>query len=93
MVAPATDALTAQEVNVAEFVGQIPARPRSEWHEDHGPALWWRFPIQEPPYVGTPLDDAWQEHELEGFYTHWTPIPIPPKPWPTSETVGADPCP
>jgi hypothetical protein len=28
----------------------------SEWHEDFGPVLWWRFPVNEPPYVGTPLD-------------------------------------
>ena len=32
------------------------ARPLSEWHEDIGPVLWWRFPVVEPPYVGTPLD-------------------------------------
>lgn len=31
-------------------------RPISEWHEDIGPVLWWKFPIEEPPYVGTPLD-------------------------------------
>lgn len=34
----------------------IKARPRIEWHEDIGPVLWWKFPIAEPPYVGTPLD-------------------------------------
>lgn len=32
------------------------ARPLSEWHEEIGPVLWWKFPINEPPYVGTPLD-------------------------------------
>jgi hypothetical protein len=32
------------------------ARPLSEWHEDMGPKLWWRFPIEEPPYCGSPLD-------------------------------------
>lgn len=32
------------------------ARPLSEWHEDIGDVLWWRFPVTEPPYVGTPLD-------------------------------------
>lgn len=32
------------------------ARPLREWHEDIGPVLWWRFPVDEPPYVGTPLD-------------------------------------
>lgn len=31
-------------------------RPIAEWHEDFGPVLWWRLPIDEPPYVGTPLD-------------------------------------
>lgn len=34
----------------------VEARPLSEWHEDMGDVLWWRFPIVEPPYVGTPLD-------------------------------------
>lgn len=31
-------------------------RPFCDWHEDHGNVLWWRMPINEPPYVGTPLD-------------------------------------
>lgn len=34
----------------------LEARPLSEWDEDIGDALWWRFPIVEAPYVGTPLD-------------------------------------
>lgn len=32
------------------------ARPLSEYHEDMGDMLWWRFPIVEPPWVGTPND-------------------------------------
>lgn len=32
------------------------ARPLAEWHEEDGPVLWWRFPVDEPPYVGSPLD-------------------------------------
>lgn len=32
------------------------ARPRSEYHEDMGNVLWWKFPVTEPPYVGMPLD-------------------------------------
>jgi len=32
------------------------ARLLAEWHEVHGPVLWWAFPITEPPYVGTPYD-------------------------------------
>lgn len=31
-------------------------RPFAEWHEDHGNVLWWRLPVSEPPYCGTPLD-------------------------------------
>ncbi len=31
-------------------------RPFSEWHEEIGDVLWWKFPITEAPYVGTPLD-------------------------------------
>jgi hypothetical protein len=32
------------------------ARPISEYHEDMGDVLWWKFPIEEPPYVGSPND-------------------------------------
>ena|SRR5690349_14383375 len=39
-----------------ELQNQTAARPLSEWHEDDGPVLWWKFPIEEPPYVGTPND-------------------------------------
>jgi hypothetical protein len=58
----------------------LTVHPRDQYHEDKGPVLWWRFPIQEPPYVGSPTDETWAEHELEGFYTHWSPIPIPMQP-------------
>ena len=51
------------------------ARPIDEWHEDNGPALWWRFPIDEPPYSGSPLDDDWP-----GYHTHWTAIVCPSAP-------------
>lgn len=48
------------------------ARPLKEWHEDIGDVLWWKFPIEEPPYVGSPLDLNWPS-----YHTHWTPIVIP----------------
>jgi hypothetical protein len=51
------------------------ARPIDEWHEDHGDMLWWRFPVNEPPYSGSPLDDDWP-----GYHTHWTPIVCPDAP-------------
>ena len=52
------------------------ARPLEEWGEDYGDVLWWNFPIEEPPYVGSPLDEKWP-----AYHTHWTPIvmPQPPK--------------
>lgn len=50
-------------------------RPLDDWHEDDGSVLWWRFPIVEPPYCGTPLDD-----DFPGNVTHWTPILVPEEP-------------
>ena len=64
------DYLIANGVTVQEC-----ARPLEEWHEDYGDVLWWIFPIEEPPYVGSPLDMAWP-----GYHTHWTLIPMPQPP-------------
>ena len=50
----------------------VVARPGEEYHEDMGNVLWWRFPIDEPPYAGMPGDSDWP-----GYHTHFTPIPIP----------------
>lgn len=52
------------------------AIPIDEWHEDDGYVLWWRFPIVEPPYVGSPYCGDWKED----YYTHWTPIACPEQP-------------
>lgn len=46
--------------------------PIQDWHEDDGPVLWWRPPIEEPPYSGTPLDNDWP-----GYHTHFTLIVMP----------------
>lgn len=70
------------------------ARPLSEWTEEDGDVLWWKFPVQEAPYVGSPLDlgrtirvniDGQQFFPTvggwPGYHTHWTPLPeIPLKP-------------
>lgn len=48
------------------------ALPLEQWSEEKGDVLWWKFPIEEPPYVGTPLDTDWT-----GNHTHYTPIPVP----------------
>ena len=64
------DCLLANGVTVQE-----PVRPLEEWWEAYGDVLWWKFPIEEPPYVGSPLDENWP-----GYHTHWTPIPLPEPP-------------
>lgn len=51
------------------------AQALDDWHEGIGCVLWWRFPIDEPPYVGSPICDDWP-----GYHTHWTPIICPDAP-------------
>lgn len=46
-----------------------------DWHEDDGSVLWWKFPIQEPPWCGQPTDSDWP-----GYHTHWTPLLVPNEP-------------
>lgn len=48
--------------------------PRSieEWHEEDGDCLWWSFPIEEPPYCGTPLDCNFPD-----YVTHFTRLILP----------------
>lgn len=47
-------------------------RPLEAWTHEDGSVLWWHFPVEEPPYVGTPNYEDFDER-----YTHWTPIIIP----------------
>lgn len=39
-----------------EIDRNVRPRPLSEWTEEDGNVLWWRFPIEEPPYCGSPHD-------------------------------------
>lgn len=55
---------------------QIPI-PLEEWNEDYGDCLWWRFPVEESPYCGNPLDSEWQEKNYSNYYTHFTRLIIP----------------
>jgi hypothetical protein len=59
------------------------ARPISEWHEDKGTKLWWKFPVVEPPYCGSPGDDDFPDH-----VTHWTDVVVPTAP--AESTACAD---
>jgi hypothetical protein len=49
------------------------------WHEEMGPVLWWRFPMEEAPWAGTPHDSDWPMRQPdETCFTHWTPLPALP---------------
>lgn len=49
--------------------------PGDQWHDDDGDVLWWRFPVEEPPYVGSPLCDDWPD-----YHTHFTRLDVPADP-------------
>jgi hypothetical protein len=51
---------------------KVIAQLSGKWHEDIGPVLWWDFPVEEPPYCGTPLDDDFPKYK-----THFTELYIP----------------
>ena len=59
--------------NARQALAPEVAIPGEQWHEDDGPVLWWRFPIVEPPYSGTPNDCDWP-----GYHTHYTRLPPAP---------------
>lgn len=42
------------EIMKAELTRLMAPRPIEEYDEDMGDVLWWKFPIVEPPYVGSP---------------------------------------
>lgn len=71
----------ANEANRAATIGTAPAQPLESWHEDDGAALWWKFPVVEPPYSGSPLSE-----DFPDYVTHWTRIVVPGEPAATPGT-------
>ena len=69
----------AQPASVA-----ISALPLAEYDDDFGPVTWWRFPVEEPAWIGTPNDSEWP-----GYHTHWTPHPEVPAMLAAAERKGA----
>ena len=47
--------------------------PAYEWHDDLGDVIWWRLPIEEPPYIGSPLCEDF----TFDYYTHFTRLVMP----------------
>lgn len=37
------------------MAGDLKPRPHHEWDEEDGDVLWWLWPIEDAPWVGTPL--------------------------------------
>lgn len=79
VAATALERLKAQHAEVERLRGEVAAattpRPLDEWHDDDGVVLWWRLPVNEPPYVGTPLDE-----DFPDYVTHWTKVLVPEEP-------------
>lgn len=61
------------------------AKPIEEWDESYGDCLWWKFPIEEPPYCGSPLDFEWIDKDYDNYYTHFTKLDIPILDWSAEE--------
>lgn len=62
-------------INIVEQLDEpkkVKARLAKHWDEDLGDCLWWDFPVEEPPYCGTPLDDDFPKYK-----THFTELHIP----------------
>ena len=59
---------------LGELEDALEPKSIEEWHEDDGECLWWKYPIEEAPYVGSPLDVNWP-----GYHTHFTKIMEPLK--------------
>jgi hypothetical protein len=68
----AADILTRWGRPVIEPVAEV-ATPGEDYHEDLDPVLWWRFPVDEPPWCGSPNDSDWP-----GYHTHFTQLPAVP---------------
>lgn len=65
------------EVPIMAVVSNQPAidyeklYPADEWFEELGNVIWWMCPVNQPPYVGTPLDSDFEP----SFYTHFSLLP------------------
>ena len=77
------------EISLTESDAEkVEAHLAEHWNEDVGDVLWWNFPVEEPPYCGTPLDEHFPKHK-----THFTTIDMPteiekPKRWVVSHEAG-----
>jgi len=57
---------------LGELEEALEPKTADEWHEDDGDCLWWKFPIEEPPYCGSPLCEGFPD-----YVTHFTRLILP----------------
>ena len=76
---------TPEQMMQAQIAKLTTPRPISEYHEDMGAVLWWKFPIVEAPYVGSPNDLGQSasvtiaiDHGINGLHLHETAGLNPP---------------
>lgn len=56
----------------------IVAFPADDWCEEDGDCLWWSFPIEEPPYLGSPISfDRYGNPTVPDWCTHFTRVYTP----------------
>lgn len=78
---------TLQQIDEPK-VEKVEAHLAEHWNEDVGDVLWWNFPVEEPPYCGTPLDEHFPKYK-----THFSMIDMPneiekPKRWVVKNEEG-----
>lgn len=59
-------------MTTADEPTKVIAHLAEHWDEDMGDVLWWDFPVEEPPYCGTPLDEYFPKYK-----THFSMIDMP----------------
>lgn len=57
---------------IDELLNAVTLVPLEDWHEEIGSVIWWKLPVDEPPWVGTPLDSDWPD-----YHTHFTRLLMP----------------
>ena len=52
----------------------IEVKPLAEWNEEYGEVVWWKFPVEEPAWIGSPIATDGPD-----YHTHWTAHPLIPE--------------
>lgn len=68
------DEILSLKQRVAELERRVQSLaffPRDTYYYVFGDVLWWRLPVNAPPWVGTPSDSSWPDD----YYTHYSFLP------------------